>query len=769
MTDEPSFKVVACPRCGSQHEDMGPHCPACGLHLEFSGAGDRPTLPSDARVKASIELSPAPSAGAEVPVCADPPAEASVSAHASLDPSAQPAPTSDMSMAKGEWKMDDDDTGATAPDPLIGIVVAGRYRITECVGRGGMGVVYRVEHTEIGKLLALKLLAGELSRQKEVVRRFKREALLASRLTHPNSVQVFDFGVSEGLTFLVMELVVGRDLSRVLRSEPMHSARLARVMAQVCGSLAEAHAMGIVHRDLKPENIMIAKTRDGADFAKVLDFGLAKVREAPELNQVTGTGQVVGTPYYMAPEQIHGHAVDGRADVYSLGAVMYEALTGEPVFRGSSPMAVFTKHLTQKPMPLQERAPGRVIPPGMEAIVTRCLEKSPEDRYQRVEDLQAALIEHLAELGQSGVDSLVNARMPSLQDLSGARVEGMSRTLLHEVATRDEVAAFQRKLARQRWLSLGVLGLLLVGLAYGGLRAYGRATAKPAFAGWEMEPNSQASEATEVPFGKTVHGMLGKRIDLERSDRDFYRIEVPQDAGLVSVSCSGLPNMAICLWLYRQGEVDPRGRYCTGRPGQPLSIPSLRMEPGTYLFAVMQDRASYDGREPAFVLENVSDAYALTVSGVTMDKGAEAEPNDAESVATPVPVGGVVVGRFDWVGDVDRVCAWPEDARSSVRARWVVSDADERPRDRGAVLEVTQSFEDGIKSSFRLHRAGSEGQVSERDVLSPWTSEPFDVTSSGGRCLQLRLSSDPWAESHAPLTPPVSAEPWKVRVEEVKP
>lgn len=672
-------------------------------------------------------------------------------------------------MAKGEWKMEDDETGAAAPDPLIGIVVAGRYRITECVGRGGMGVVYRVEHTEIGKLLALKLLAGELSRQKEVVRRFKREALLASRLTHPNSVQVFDFGVSEGLTFLVMELVVGRDLSRVLRSEPMHSARLARVMAQVCGSLAEAHAMGIVHRDLKPENIMIAKTRDGADFAKVLDFGLAKLREAPELNQVTGTGQVVGTPYYMAPEQIHGHAVDGRADVYSLGAVMYEALTGEPVFRGSSPMAVFTKHLTQKPMPLQDRAPGRVIPPGMEAIVTRCLEKSPEDRYQRVEDLQAALIEHLAELGHSGVDSLVNARMPSLQDLSGARAEGMSRTLLHEVATRDEVAAFQRKLARQRWLSLGVAGLLLAGLGFGGLRAYGRATAKPAFAGWEMEPNSQASEATEVPFGKTVHGMLGKRIDLERSDRDFYRIEVPQDAGLVSVSCSGLPNMALCLWLYRQGEVDPRGRYCTGRPGQPLSIPSLRMEPGTYLFAVMQDRASYDGREPTFVQENVSDAYALTVSGVTMDKGAEAEPNDAESVATPVPVGGVVVGRFDWVGDVDWVCAWPEDARVSRRARWVVSDAEDRPRDRGAVLEVTQSFEDGGKSSFRLHRAGSEGQVSERDVLSPWTSEPFDVTSSGSRCLQLRLSSDPWAESHAPLTPPVSAEPWKVRVEEVKP
>ncbi len=188
-------------------------------------------------------------------------------------------------------------------DPLLGIVVADRYRILEPIGRGGMGVVYKVEHVRIGKLLAMKLLTGELSRSADMVRRFKREALTVSRLASPSTVQVFDFGVSDGLTYLVMELVHGESLGRVLAREgPMPSGRVCKIMVQVASSLAEAHRKGIVHRDVKPENIMLISAFDGTDLAKVLDFGLAKLRESEGHADITNLGTILGTPYYMAPE-----------------------------------------------------------------------------------------------------------------------------------------------------------------------------------------------------------------------------------------------------------------------------------------------------------------------------------------------------------------------------------------------------------------------------------------------------------------------------------
>ena len=778
MGEAPSFKIVACPRCGAPQHEPNTHCAHCGSNLDLSGVGERATLPSHEpfrREQRQTEATEQPTeAGATNESAATSgevkePASGEVDVHPSGEVD-KPA-SSDMSMAKGEWKLTDDfDKGGAAPDPLIGLVVAGRYRIMECIGRGGMGVVYRVEHTEIGKLLALKLLAGELSRQKDVVRRFKREALLASRLTHPNCVQVFDFGVSDGLTYLVMELVVGRDLSRLIKPKPMQSPRLAKIMVQVCSSLAEAHGMGIVHRDIKPENIVIAKTKNGSDFAKVLDFGLAKLRESSELNTVTGTGQVVGTPFYMAPEQIHGRPVDGRADIYALGAVMYEALTGEPTFRGSSPMAVFTKHLTQTPEPPSCRATNQMIPPTMDKIVLRCLEKSPDERYQQIEDLQRALVEHLG--GQSGVDALLDpSGLHALQsDLLGTesgRTHGMSRTLLHrEVATRDEVTAFKRKLARQRWLTAAVLFALLGGVAYGGKHAYERATAKPPFAGLEEEPNNQASEATRVPFGRSVRGMLGKRIDDNRSDRDFFRIEVPSGTEFVSVNASALPNMATCWSLYREGELEPRGRYCPGAPGKPLVIPMLRVQEGPHLFAVMQDRTPYDERGKPFVFENVSDAYELTVASATQDESTEVEPNDTATVATSAKVGETVTGYFAWVGDVDLVCVKASDSGDRVRLR--VEDALERPRDLGAVLELAHLVNGRKMAALRVHRAGAQGKASDTDVIAPWNSKPFKIDGSEEHCLHLRLTGDPWAGNDAPMTPPVSGENWKVSVEKVE-
>ncbi|MCA9645835.1 MAG: protein kinase, partial [Myxococcales bacterium] len=211
-------------------------------------------------------------------------------------------------------------------DPLLGMVIAERYRIVAPIGRGGMGVVYRVEHVRIGKLMALKLLTGELTSDSELVGRFKREALMVSKLSHPNTVQVFDFGTSDGLTYLAMEFLDGRDLGRLIEdSGCLDPVRVARLTIQICSSLAEAHGQGMIHRDLKPENIIVLQTREG-ELVKVLDFGLAKLRESSEMLEVTSRGAIVGTPYYMSPEQVRGEEVDQRSDIYSLGALMYKAL-----------------------------------------------------------------------------------------------------------------------------------------------------------------------------------------------------------------------------------------------------------------------------------------------------------------------------------------------------------------------------------------------------------------------------------------------------------
>lgn len=758
MTESSAVTFSVCPTCGEQMRGDCDTCCRCGGPVDGAGAAQRATLPGSApgTTPSPVVIENAPAAGEQ-------------STERVQD---------ELGLKFEEESLEEDDWHASGPDPLIGYVVAGRYRILECIGRGGMGVVYKVEHTEIGKLLALKLLAGELCREREVVRRFKREALLASRLSHPNSVQVFDFGVSDGLTFIVMELVTGQDLARIIRSGgPMPFDRMCRIVLQVCSSLAEAHGMGIVHRDLKPENILVSRTKEGADLAKVLDFGLAKLRESPELNEVTGHGTIVGTPFYMAPEQIMGKPIDGRADIYALGAVMYKALTGETLFDGSSPMAVFTQHLNSPPIPMRERNPRISIPDSVDDVVMRALAKSPLDRFQRIEDLRAALVEILGGIGQSSVEMLLNsAQLQAMQaealaaahhDASQASRTGMGRTMMRkaEIATRDEVEAFKRKLARQRRYGTAVAVSLALIASAGGMRAYQRATASPGFQGFELEPDNQATEATDVPFGVEVQGQLGKRISPEQGDRDFFRVVIPPGANTISIDARPLPNMALCVWAYRSGEPNPVARLCPGRPALPLRVPALRIDPDTYFFAVMQDREPYGAPSPPFVLENVSDSYALRVAAAAPDPAFEIEPNDARQVAIPVEPGNGVRGTLAWTEDEDVACVAPS---VTGRVRWIVEDAVDRPRDRGAVLQVTPSNGPRPGVAIRVHRAGQTGKPSATDVAGPWRSEPFDPNAgSDPACITLRLTLDPWAGDNAPLTPPVSGEHWWIRVEPV--
>jgi tRNA A-37 threonylcarbamoyl transferase component Bud32 len=236
-----------------------------------------------------------------------------------------------------------------------------------------MGVVYRVEHVRIAKLMAMKLLHGALARDKDVVKRFKREAEAVSKLDHPNTVQVFDFGQSEGMIFLVMEYLSGRDLGQMIKDEgPLSFDRAARIAAQVAGSVAQAHERGIIHRDLKPENIMVLEGRGISDYVKVLDFGLAKLREDEMQGEksITRAGSILGTPYYMAPEHIRGEEVDARSDVYAMGALIYKTITGVPPFWATTPVGVLTMHLTEDLVPPSER-PGREDLPEDADRITR--------------------------------------------------------------------------------------------------------------------------------------------------------------------------------------------------------------------------------------------------------------------------------------------------------------------------------------------------------------------------------------------------------------
>jgi predicted Ser/Thr protein kinase len=639
-------------------------------------------------------------------------------------------------------------------DPLIGMVIAERYRILESIGRGGMGVVYRAEHARIGKLMALKLLTGELSRDPQQVARFKREALLASKLSHPNTVQVFDFGNSDTLVYLAMEFLRGEDLSKIIRREGSLSVeRTAKVVIQICSSLAEAHDKGIVHRDLKPENIIIVKGQHGEDIVKVLDFGLAKLRDSPELSDVTTRGAIVGTPYYMSPEQIRGETVGPAGDVYSLGALMYACLTGTVVFDAPSPMSVLTRHLTEDPQAPSARRPDLGIPESVDQIVLRTLIKDPARRLASVQELQQALVAELKREGQPSIERLLDSG--ELRKLTDADPEGYA-------ATRDEVEAYERKLRTRGRFAWALLGLSVAAAAFGGLRLWQRVNKAPVFAGREWEPNDAATLANAIPFGVKVSGQLGKRLDRERSDRDFFRLRVPQSSPILQIELKSLPNLATCLALYPAGSESPFGRYCSGAANRDLQIPALRVEPGEYVLALMQDRDEYTHEPAPPVFENISDDYELTVQPATSAPDFEVEPNDVPTIASRVELGGTLRGRLSWMRDVDIVCA----KEGAPRVRFIVEDP--HARARGAVLQVTPLSGPDHDVPTRLYRAGSGVKASPTEAIGQYRAAVTAVAGGHPACLSLSLVPNPWTPGVAPLVAPAGDEEYSVRAEAVE-
>ena len=279
-------------------------------------------------------------------------------------------------------------------DALLGTTVAGRFKVEELIGQGGMGKVYRARHLALDRVVCLKMLKPALLQDPTLVGRFEREAKAASRLNHPNGIQVLDFGrvENDGTLFIVMEYVQGKDLRIVLRDEwPLPEERLCKIMAQVLSALAEAHAHNVIHRDLKPENIMVEQRRDQPDFVKVLDFGIAKIMDA-DVPGLTRNDAVCGTPQYMAPEQATGSALDNRCDLYSVGVILYQMATGYLPFDGENSMEVLTKHVNDPPVPPRQRHPGAPISEAMESLILRALEKDPKLRPQTADEFQGLLL-----------------------------------------------------------------------------------------------------------------------------------------------------------------------------------------------------------------------------------------------------------------------------------------------------------------------------------------------------------------------------------------
>jgi serine/threonine protein kinase len=267
-----------------------------------------------------------------------------------------------------------------APDPLIGQVLGGRYRLDTLLGSGAMGRVYRAEHVLMHKPLAVKILHAEHTERPEIVTRFEREATAAANIDHPNVVAATDFGkLPDGTVYLALELVQGKNLRAEVAKGPLGVARSLHIARQIATGLAAAHARHIVHRDLKPDNIVLVEKNGDPDFVKVLDFGIAKLTEAGK-SALTKVGVVLGTRDYMAPEQALGQEVDARADLYSLGVVLYEMLCRECPFEGESPAAILGLQMTKRPPTLRERAPSLDIPAEVDAIVMKLLEKERAER-----------------------------------------------------------------------------------------------------------------------------------------------------------------------------------------------------------------------------------------------------------------------------------------------------------------------------------------------------------------------------------------------------
>ena len=417
------------------------------------------------------------------------------------------------------------------PEALVGLVVAGRYRIERVVGEGGMGAVYQAEHVLMRKRFALKVLHPEMGRLPEVVARFEREAMAAAHIEHPNVAGATDFGkLDDGSFFLVLEYVEGESLRDAIVEGRLELGRALSITRQIASALARAHTLGIVHRDLKPENIMLVEREGSPDFVKVLDFGIAKVPmgefvgQHPQAGQaLTQLGMVYGTPEYMAPEQALGQPVDARADLYALGAMTFEMITGTRPYNHESKVTLLGMHVTAPIPSMAERAPEAKVPTAIDRIVGRLLAKDAAARFSDAKELIEAIdaagpqVPGAARLGVSG-GSDASGHSPEGAGSRSAEqspaVAGSRSASLVGTSLRGAVnsATAWAKVRRIAVASAGVGAAVALGVAL--LRGHGGAVAAQAAAsGAPLEAHPAI-----VPDTKTNAILAGAQATIDRGD-----------------------------------------------------------------------------------------------------------------------------------------------------------------------------------------------------------------------------------------------------------
>jgi len=391
-------------------------------------------------------------------------------------------------------------------DPLLGSVLLEQFRIEEQIGTGGMGTVYRAHQTTVGRNVAIKVLRLELARDEQAVFRFEREARVAISLDHPNLVRVFLSGrLSDGRLYIVMELLEGRSLADELDEHGPPTLERALIMImKLCAGLAAVHAAGIVHRDIKPENVYLVQRGRDKDFVKLVDFGIARVLEGEGIGPATTqNGRVFGTATYISPEAATGEETDQRSDIYSLGVLTYQLLTGELPFEGKTAGAVLMQHVHQAPPPLRTKGQGAAVPAGLAQVVMQALNKDPDARQQTLAEFLDSLSEaagragllndarafllgtiwgdDLAAPGSYLAELLASSRPPAgPSSLADTRILAVARDPEDEAllssapspfgTTSHDLAAIRRPKRRRYgwlWASLGLLTLISVGVVAG--------------------------------------------------------------------------------------------------------------------------------------------------------------------------------------------------------------------------------------------------------------------------------------------------------------
>jgi serine/threonine-protein kinase len=520
---------------------------------------------------------------------------------------------------------------------LPGRVIEGRYRLMDKLGEGGMGTVYKVEHTRMGKVMALKVLRPDLAVEHAVLERFRDEARIVSRLSHPNTISVFDFGELDdgnGL-FIAMEYVQGYDLTRVLKTEGhLTERRAALIGVQVLRSLAEAHEAGIVHRDIKPGNVMVVNTRQGEDWVKVVDFGIAKLGggrphkasagapSAPGSKSLTGAAEFLGTPLYCSPEQARGEVLDARSDLYSVGAMLFELVCGVGPYEAATPSEVIHKHITSPIPSLRRHAVG--VSEAFDFLLQRALAKDPKDRFQSADAMREAL--------EAVVGGPVRLAQPVAMPSTGG----------YEIASRDDWDHFEKKLARSQTGKL-VLGGAAVVAVFAGMAGgmYHQFTQpKPILpVTVEVEVNDDPAHANLIALDAPVTGSMGSPHHVGKSDIDVFELPIAQP-GQLWVQLTGVTDLNLVLELIDAGrtaraEEGPFTHVAAddGRLSGGELLGPYPAQVGKYFLRV-SERPAWDEPDPHRPPRERNGAtYTLTAHLVPSTDLDEQEPNDLPTVA----------------------------------------------------------------------------------------------------------------------------------------